>query len=94
MLLPEYPEPEIIISVSKVGGGTLGKSYKGSWEYRVSIRGLPEYVPPMLGDDLTTGTPKTHAQVAQIIAGYLSSGEYDWVPEDQHDRLSVFAGDQ
>jgi hypothetical protein len=42
------------------------------------------------GTDLITGTRKTHEQVARIIAGFLSSGEYD-LPEDQQDRLSEFA---
>jgi hypothetical protein len=86
MLLPEYPEPVITIRVSKVGGGTLGESYTGTWEYRVGYLGHRL----IAGTDLITGTRKTHEQVARIIAGFLSSGEYD-LPEDQQDRLSEFA---
>lgn len=87
MLLPEYPEPRITIRVSKVGGGTVGESYDGTWEYRVGYDGRTA----MTGSDLVTGTPKTHEQAARILAGYLSSGEYDFIPEDQHDRLTLFA---
>jgi len=89
MLLPEYPEPRITISVSKVGGGTLGESYEGLWEYRVYIKGYPV----ITGTDLRTGTPKTHEQVTRTIAGFLSSGEYN-VPPGELDRLSEFAGDE
>jgi len=89
MLLPEYPEPRITISVSKVGGGTLGESYEGLWHYRIYTRGYPV----IAGNDLHTGTPKTHEQAARIVAGFLSSGEYN-VPPGELDRLSEFAGDE
>ena len=87
MLLPEYPEPRITISVSKVGGGTLGESYEGLWEYNATCDGKPV----MFGADLYTGTAKTHEQAARIVAGFLTEG---YVPEDQNDRLSEFAGDE
>jgi hypothetical protein len=86
MLLPQYPEPLIVISVSKAGGGTIGKSYTGTWHYRAYIRGCLM----ISGDDLHTGTPKTHEQAARIVAGFLVSGSYG-IPEDQHDRLALFA---
>jgi len=86
MFLPEYPEPRITISVSKLGGGTLGESYEGLWEFRVYIKGNPV----ITGTDLRTGIPQTHEETARIVAGFLSSGQYN-VPTDQLDRLAEFA---
>jgi hypothetical protein len=51
-----------IIAVDKVGGGTLGKSYDGSWDTYLIING--QAYPATAG--LNTGTPKTHAEVAEI----------------------------
>lgn len=56
------------IQVDKVGGGTLGRAYEGRWS--VIVESGPIYV--YYNDELTTGTPKTHAQVAQMAADFAS----------------------
>lgn len=50
------------VTVDKDGGGTLGRSYDGTWT--VTVQNGPEYV--VDGEELRTGTPKTHAQVARM----------------------------
>lgn len=56
------------VRVDKVGGGTLGKSYEGRWS--VTVENGPVYVYD--NDELTTGTPKTHAEVAGMAAEFAS----------------------
>jgi hypothetical protein len=50
------------VTVYKDGGGTPGRSYDGTWT--VTVQNGPEYV--VDGEELRTGTAKTHAQVARI----------------------------
>lgn len=70
--------------VAKVGGGTPGRAYAGTWYYRLDVDGKTV----AHGDDLETGTPKTHAQAARIAAGFLASG----LPEDGvAEALEAFA---
>lgn len=59
------------ISVSKVGGGTVGRAYEGSWEYLVTTANGSIVV--KVGDDLYTGTPKTHHEAAVILAEFLAA---------------------
>ena len=56
------------ISVDKVGGGTLGRSYVGEWE--VTVQNGPVY--ELDNDMMVTGTPKTHSEVARMAANYVS----------------------
>lgn len=56
------------VQVDKVGGGTPGKTYEGAWS--VTVESGPVYVYD--NDELTTGTPKTHAQVARMAADFAS----------------------
>lgn len=53
------------IAIEKVGGGTVGRSYEGYWHWLV------------LGTDdiqeMFTGTPKTHAEAAEIAADFLDA---------------------
>lgn len=56
----------VMVEISKAGGGTLGRRYSGTWSYRLTQNGkvLAE------GDDLRTGTPKTHEEAARIAWGF------------------------
>lgn len=54
----------VTISIEKVGGGTIGKKYAGTWNY--------DYSGPDASETGTacTGTPKTHAEVAFMVHEY------------------------
>lgn len=60
-----------LISVAKVGGGTVGRRYEGFWEYAVMRhRGTPlrtQWDVIAEGSDLHTGTPKTHAEAIDLV---------------------------
>jgi hypothetical protein len=68
---PEWPEYEavgrplgthVMVEISKVGGGTLGRRYQGLWNYRITSKGKVVAE----GDDLRTGSPATHEEAARI----------------------------
>src|SRR5208282_241439 len=65
-------EPEIWIGISKVGGGTVGKSYSGTWEYRVISGGVH-----IEGADLRSGAMgATHEEMIRTLASFLyAAGE-------------------
>lgn len=67
---PEYTTEidGLTVEISKVGGGTVGEQYEGRWIYHVT-RGDKII---MFGNDLYTGTPKTHAQAAQLVYDFQS----------------------
>lgn len=52
----------VMVEISKAGGGTVGKRYQGTWSYRITQNGKVVAE----GDDLRTGTPKTHEEAARI----------------------------
>lgn len=58
----------LTVSIEKLGGGTLGHSYTGTWRYIVTDSDGDEVG---RGQDLETGMPKTHAEVVNIVAGYF-----------------------
>lgn len=62
----------VVVRISKMGGGTLGRRYDGRWLYRVSPVNNPRKV-LMEGDDLNTGTPKTHQDVVQILLDFIDT---------------------
>lgn len=62
------------VHVSKIGGGTLGKAYDGAWEYAILQRHVSGWDVIASGSDITTGTPKAHADVAQMIIEEYGSG--------------------
>lgn len=62
------------VHVSKVGGGTLGKAYDGTWEYAILLRAVGGWEVIASGTDIETGTPKTHGQVAAMIAEQYGDG--------------------
>lgn len=57
------------VDIAKVGGGTIGKEYAGSWIYRVAFMDhdrLPEQ-----GIDLVTGMPHDHEYVARMAVEFF-----------------------
>lgn len=68
---PEYTtttDDSLTVHVDKLGGGTLGRAYDGSWRYIVTDAAGTELG---RGQDFTTGTPKTHAEAAELIADHF-----------------------
>jgi hypothetical protein len=66
----EYGEVDYygaVILVSKVGGGTLGRQYEGSWHYSYTLRDRH-----VEGSDLWTGFPQSHVGAAQMVSEFLS----------------------
>lgn len=53
------------VSISKIGGGTVGRKYDGDWAYAIRSRRHDGKL-LMFGKDLHTGTPKTHREAAEI----------------------------
>lgn len=70
--LPEYEATgrpigtHVMVEISKVGGGTPGRRYQGTWSYRITDKGRVVAE----GDDLTISTPKTHEEAARIAWGF------------------------
>lgn len=54
-----------VVKVEKLGGGTFGHAYTGTWRYTVRNFAGAEMG---RGQDFHTGTPKTHAEVARELA--------------------------
>lgn len=69
---PVKPESGRTLSVliSKVGGGTVGRAYEGRWLYRVSRIGVDR--PLMEGDDVSTGSARTHRQVVELVLDFFA----------------------
>jgi hypothetical protein len=72
---PEGPQYEwvgrpigthVMVEISKTGGGTVGKRYQGTWSYRITSNGKVVAE----GDDLRTGRPHTHEEVARLAWGF------------------------
>lgn len=57
------------VQVDKVGGGTVGRAYEGRWSVTVHNGPVLAYD----SEELTTGAPKTHAQVAFIAAEFAGA---------------------
>jgi hypothetical protein len=57
------------VEVDKDGGGTLGRSYEGTWT--VTVMNGPVYVVDR--EELRTGTPKTHVQVARMAFEFAAA---------------------
>lgn len=65
---PEYTttaDDGLTIQIEKLGGGTRGRTYAGSWRYIVTDATGTELG---RGQDFSTGTPSTHAEAAELIA--------------------------
>jgi hypothetical protein len=61
------------IQIEKLGGGTLGRAYTGHWRYIVTHAVSGDEI--ARGQDLYTGTPKTHPEVVRILAGLFTPGK-------------------
>lgn len=68
--LADYPT-DLILYVSKVGGGTIGRGYVGAWHYRAET---PDGEVVAEGWDLETGSPTSHHEAAAIVADFLAEG--------------------
>lgn len=67
---PSPHEPVIVIAISAHGGGTPGESYAhNGWDYAVYSNGTEV----INGDDLSSGSPATHARMAVTLATFLSA---------------------
>lgn len=64
---------EDVIHISKVGGGTVGKAYKGYWHWRMNNTQEG-------GSDLYTGSPKTHEEATEVLLVYIDD-LVSWVNE-------------
>jgi hypothetical protein len=71
--LTERHDTPMRVEIEKVGGGTVGRRYDGTWRYVVTDLVTGEEI--ARGQDLHTGTPKTHAQVALIVSDFVADGE-------------------
>lgn len=77
----------LTIQIAKSGGGTVGESYAGTWRAIVTLGDTELY----RGQDLDTGTPKTHEQAARVLADYVANGLGEG--NKTCDRLSLWSGD-
>jgi|SRR5690242_116763 len=68
---PEYMmvTDGVRVEVEKIGGGTVGKAYEGTWRYCAH----EDSVLLGCGDDFYSGTPMTHRQVARVVLDFLES---------------------
>jgi hypothetical protein len=57
----------VMVEISKVGGGTVGRRYQGLWSYRITANGKVI----AKGDDLRTGSPARHEEAARIAYGFV-----------------------
>ena len=60
--------PPFHVGISKVGGGTVGQEYDGRWAYEFYNPHNGMYA---FGNDLVTGTPKTHREAAMLVIDFL-----------------------
>ena len=56
----------VMVEISKVGGGTVGRRYSGRWEYRITVNG---HVVAQ-GEDMNTPRVVTHEEAAHIAWGF------------------------
>jgi hypothetical protein len=74
----------VTLYISKVGGGTIGESYTGQWYWCITNGEDSRH-----GDELSSGTPKTHEEMSRVLAGFLAEN----YPEesDMSNRFSLYA---
>jgi len=53
------------VSISKTGGGTVGRRYDGDWSYAIRSQNYRGKL-LMFGSDLSTGNPSTHREAAEL----------------------------
>lgn len=59
----------LTVKVEKLGGGTVGSAYTGTWRYIVSGADGAEIG---RGQDYTSGMPHTHVEAAEGIADFFT----------------------
>lgn len=103
------PESVILLGISKVGGGTVGESYSGSWSYVITCDGTTV----ISGSDFSCGMPHDHEYTARQVADYFGAvgesltfrhedsehaGEYDETQAEflvaQYERLSAWYAEE
>jgi hypothetical protein len=65
---PEYTtttDNGLTVQIEKLGGGTVGNAYAGLWRYIVTTASGTFVA---RGQDVATGMPHTHAEVAEMVA--------------------------
>lgn len=74
---PEYTVDvgDVTIQIEKLGGGTLGEAYSGTWRYIVTDNSTGEEV--ARGQDMMTPMPATHARAAELIYSFLTADQED-----------------
>lgn len=60
-------ETDLVVYVSKVGGGTLGHMYDGDWEVIVQLGGVT-----VMDDIISSNVPKYYYQIADLAVEFLS----------------------
>lgn len=55
----------LTVQIEKLGGGTVGKAYTGTWRYIVTNESGVEVA---RGQNFETGMPHTHAEVAVMVS--------------------------
>lgn len=80
-------EVTILIGISKIGGGTVGESYSGTWRVAAACDGATV----LSGSDIGCGTPKTHGEVARIYADFLyAAGESLYLRHEDSDYAGEY----
>jgi hypothetical protein len=78
-LTPEFiaeSRDGIRLEIEKMGGGTLGQAYQGTWCYRVTWPASGGREGNVIeGQDLDTPMPATHENAASVLCGFL---DLDW----------------
>lgn len=76
------------VHVSKIGGGTVPKLYDGRWAYAIMLRAVGGWCVIASGTDVNTVTPKSHRDVAQMIADEYGDG-FDHLTPEQYALTSM-----
>lgn len=65
----DFPEIGVRVQIEKLGGGTVGKSYVGTWRYIVTSLNSGSELER--GQDLESHIPTTHEEAAESVAEYF-----------------------
>ncbi len=81
VLIPGTP---LTVRISKIGGGTVGEQYTGTWSYMITGPGVW-----IEGEDLNTGMPHSHAYAAALAPTYF----FDELDEPWGGPITLFYND-
>src|SRR5512140_607192 len=69
------------LELEKLGGGTVGEAYDGTWRYVVTFpAAYGRESRQERGQDLETPLPKTHEEAAEILCDFLDLDWEDFTP--------------